>query len=270
MRKIKMIVCDVDGTLLNKDGSVLMSTLESIDRIRKQGILFGLATGRDGESVERFYKVWGLEGKIDFFVCSNGAHLKDYRLNLEKHSNYIEPSVLKALVAHFEDLELNFMVNEKGFFFVPKEDEIGNQLSLIKQIPNQVVDFETFLNEPKAKFHILCAEDVMPKVIERSKTFLNPLVKGVQTEKILYEYFNVNNHKANGIKEIADLHQINLDEIMAFGDSDNDVEMLLECGIGVAMGNATILAKKAANAFTQDNDHDGISNYIENFFLGTL
>ena len=54
---------------------------------------------------------------------------------------------------------------------------------------------------------------------------------------------------------------------MAFGDSDNDVEMLLQCGIGVAMGNASSNAKLAANAFTEDNDHDGISNYIKMFFL---
>lgn len=178
MREIKMIVCDVDGTLLNKEGTVLKSTLDIIDRCRAKGLLFGLATGRDADSVERFYKKWGIEGKIDFFVCSNGAHLKDDQLKLDKQSHYIEVSTLKDLIHHFEDLPVNFAISEKGFFFMAKEDEIVEILSQVEDIPIKVIDYELYLNEPKAKLHIVCIEENMPLLIERAKTFKNPLVYG--------------------------------------------------------------------------------------------
>lgn len=90
---------------------------------------------------------------------------------------------------------------------------------------------------------------------------------GVQTARNLFEYSDVNVHKANGLREIAALHHFTLDQVMAFGDSDNDVEMLKEVGISVAMGNASESAKQVAKYLTQDNAHDGISNFIKQYLF---
>lgn len=62
MHDIKIIMSDVDGTLLNDHGHVSKRTIDAIKKARAQGLIFGLASGRDIESSESFYKAWGIEG----------------------------------------------------------------------------------------------------------------------------------------------------------------------------------------------------------------
>jgi len=103
-------------------------------------------------------------------------------------------------------------------------------------------------------------------VIERSRSFLHPDAFGVKTDKILFEYIDPRVSKAKGVFKIAQFNHLSMEEIMAFGDADNDIAMLKEVGVGVAMGNASPNAKAAAKHETQDNDHDGIANFIDHYF----
>ena len=68
MKNIKAIMCDVDGTLLTDDGVVSPFTIEMIKRVREKGILFGLSTGRDVNSVQTLLKTWGIDGLVDSIV----------------------------------------------------------------------------------------------------------------------------------------------------------------------------------------------------------
>jgi hydroxymethylpyrimidine pyrophosphatase-like HAD family hydrolase len=74
---------------------------------------------------------------------------------------------------------------------------------------------------------------------------------------------NRNATKLNAIKTLTDHWGISLDDVAAFGDDRNDVEMLKECGVGVAVGNAIQEAVNAADAITDTNDNDGVARYIE-------
>ena len=86
MKAIKMIMCDVDGTLLNEAGNVSPLTIEAIKKIKLKGLLFGLATGRDIDITEPWYEEWGISGLVDAFIGINGAHIKDYRLGIDTHT----------------------------------------------------------------------------------------------------------------------------------------------------------------------------------------
>lgn len=69
---VKAIMCDVDGTLLNSQGVVSEHTVDAIRKAREKGILFGLSTGRDVNSVKTLLKVWGIEGLVDIIVEPEG------------------------------------------------------------------------------------------------------------------------------------------------------------------------------------------------------
>ena len=71
--------------------------------------------------------------------------------------------------------------------------------------------------------------------------------------------------KSNGLKEALALHDISISQCMAFGDEDNDIDMLKEAGVGVVMGNGAIHAKAVANYVTEDKDSNGIGLFIEKF-----
>ena len=72
MKNIKVIMCDIDGTLLNSKGIVTPKTIDAIKKVREQGILFGISTGRDVPSVKRLFGKWGIGGLVDMVVGSNG------------------------------------------------------------------------------------------------------------------------------------------------------------------------------------------------------
>lgn len=266
MKTIKMILCDVDGTLLNKAGDVSPSTIEAIKKIKSKGLLFGLATGRDIDITEPLYEEWGILGLVDAFVGLNGAHIKDYRLGIESHSHYMAPELLKQIIAHFEDLPVNFAISENGTFYMPYDNEVGRLFANQDRIPLEIIDYDLYLVSPKPKLHILCHEEDMPQVIERSRSFSHPDAFGVKTDSILFEYIDPRVSKAKGAFKIAQFNHLAMEEIMAFGDADNDIAMLKEVGIGVAMGNASPGAKAAAKHETLDNDHDGIANFINQYF----
>ena len=73
--------------------------------------------------------------------------------------------------------------------------------------------------------------------------------------------------KTAGLIEILKLHDIDIKDILTFGDADNDYDMTLNAGIGVVMANGSEKTKSVADYITDDNDHDGIGNYIEKYVL---
>ena len=79
MKNIKVIMCDIDGTLLNSKGIVTSKTIDAIKKVREQGILFGISTGRDVPSVKRLFGKWGIGGLVDMVVGSNGGEIYDYK-----------------------------------------------------------------------------------------------------------------------------------------------------------------------------------------------
>ena len=142
-------------------------------------------------------------------------------------------------------------------------------LSKGDRVPYKVVDYDEYLTSPKAKLIIICKPEYMDQIIERSKTFHSDDYKSssLKTASVLYEYMDPRISKTAGLKEILKLHHIDIKDIVTFGDADNDYDMTLNAGIGVVMANGSEKTKSVADYITDDNDHDGIGNYIEKYIL---
>ncbi len=266
---IKAIMCDVDGTLLTEKGVVSPKTINAIKRAREKGILFGLSTGRDVHSVKTLLKEWGIDGLVDAIVGTGGAEICDFTKNVEKSSFPLDGDLIKSIISHFEDMDVNFAIPYEGIMYSPKDDSYIRHLSEVDKVPYKVVDFNEFLKQPRPKLIIICDESNMNNVIERSKTFNNPKFKSasLKTASILYEYMDPRVSKTNGLEQIMKLHGFTLKDLCTFGDADNDYDMTLNSGIGVVMANGSEKTKSAADYITDDNNHDGIGNYIEKYIL---
>lgn len=267
--KTKAIMCDIDGTLLSSQGYVTDKTVEMIKKARNQGILFGLSTGRDVNSIQKLLKSWHIDGLVDMIVGTGGAEIYDYQLNIAQAQYPLEGESIKTIIAHFSDMECNFAIPEDGQFYTPKDDEYIQMLSQADHVPYQVVDFDEYLKEPKPKLIIICNPEYMDQIIERSKTFHSSQFKSasLKTSSDLYEYMDPRISKTAGLKKILKLHDIDIKDIVTFGDADNDYDMTVNAGIGVVMANGSEKTKSAADYITDDNDHDGIGNYIEKYIL---
>lgn len=268
-RMIKAIMCDVDGTLLNSQGVVSPYTIEQIKKIKAQGMLFGLATGRDVHSVKKQLNRWGIDGLVDAIVGTGGAEIADFQLNVEKSSYPLEGKVIRQVIEHYQDLDVNFAIPWQGELYSPKDDEYIRKLSEADHIPYHVVDYHEFLNEPRPKVMIVCDPARMGAVIARSHTFTVPKTKsaGLITASILFEYMDPRVSKTEGLKEFMTLHGLTMDELCTFGDADNDYDMTVNAKIGVVMANGSEKTKSAADYITDDHDHDGIGRFIAEHFL---
>lgn len=269
MHNIKAIVCDVDGTLLTSDGTVDLKTADAIKKARAQGYLFGIATGRESLSVKDQLPAWHLQGEVDFIIGSGGSELCDLNLQRSEQSYPLAGSLIREIMQHYQDLPVNFAIPYEGLIYAPKDDELIATLSKEDKIPYRVVDFDVFLQEPKPKVMIVCDPSDMPKVVERGKTFANPQYKSAAliTASTLYEYMDPRISKTFGLKNLLAWHGLSLDNVCAFGDADNDHDMIQNARIGVVMANGSELTKSVADYITADNDHHGIADYLEQELL---
>ena len=266
---VKAIMCDVDGTLLNSQGIVSPMTVEMIKKAREKGILFGLSTGRDVHSVKTLLKSWGIDGLVDTIVGTGGAEIYDYTLQVEKSSFPLDGALIQDVIRHFEDMNVNFAIPDQGILYAPKDDEHIQMLSKADKVPYQVIDFDEFLKEPRAKLIIICHPEDMDSVIERSKTFSNEKYKSasLKTASELFEYMDPRVTKTHGLQEVMAMHGIDMKQLCTFGDADNDYDMTLHAGIGVVMANGSEKTKSVADYITDDHDHDGIGKFIEKYIL---
>lgn len=267
---VKAIMCDIDGTLLSSEGVVTKKTVEMIKKAREKGILFGLSTGRDVNSIQTLLGTWGIEGLVDMIVGTGGAEIYDNTLDISKAQYPLDGKLIKEIVKHYEDMDCNFAIPEDGILFAPKDDEHIQMLSKADRVPYQVVNYDDYLQNPKPKLIIICKPEDMNRIIERSKTFHSDEFKSssLKTASVLYEYMDPRISKTAGLNEILKLHHIDIKDIVTFGDADNDYDMTLNAGVGVVMANGSDKTKSVADYITDDNDHDGIGNYIEKFILG--
>lgn len=266
---VKAIMCDIDGTLLCSKGYVTPITVEAIKKAREKGILFGLSTGRDVNSIQTLLKDWHIDGLVDIIVGTGGGEIYDYKLDTYKEQYPLDGQLIQNIVEHYQDMKVNFAIPENGILYAPKDDELIQMLSKADHVPYKVVNYDEYLTKPKPKLIIVCQEDYMDQVIARSQTFHNDQFKSssLKTASVLYEYMDPRVTKTAGLIEALKLHDIDIKDIVTFGDADNDYDMTLNAGVGVVMANGSEKTKSVADYITDDNDHDGIGHYIEKFIL---
>lgn len=197
----KAIMCDVDGTLLSSNGLVLKDTIEAIKKVKKAGIIFGLSTGRDVNSVKNLLETWGISGLVDIVVGTGGSEIYDY-LDRSYEENYpLDGNQIKEIVEYFEDMDLNFAIPYNGILFAPKDDRHIQLLAKADMVPYQVVDYNEFLKKPRAKLIIVCDEELMDQVVLRVQSFKSNRFKSSSliTASILYEYMDPRVSKTNGL-----------------------------------------------------------------------
>lgn len=268
--KIKIIMCDVDGTLIPEyQHKVLQETIEAIKKVREKGILFGLCTGRDLHGVKGLIESWGISGLVDAIVGTGGSEICDFTKNYENIAFPLEGELIKEIIKHFEDMDLNFVIPYEGILHAPKEDRHIKLLAKVDGVPYKIVDFDEFLKEPKQKLMLMTDPENIDNVVERAKSFKNDKYKSasLKTASVLYEYMDPRISKTYGLQQILDLHGLTMENLCTFGDADNDYDMTKNAGIGVVMGNGSEKTKSVADFITDDANDNGIAKFLEKYIL---
>lgn len=258
MSNIKAIVLDLDGTLLKKDGTVSKHIKKSLFNIMESGIKVFLATGRPVSTSVPIHQELGLETPL---ICLNGAlvfdrkakKVLDYSPIPLNHVTTTKSKVINSAVAMICQ---TYRANYEVINLIGKKIERNWPVEKPKGFP--------IIDEPVLKLKILFKDRESTELIYRE---LEPLLQ-VSNWGSWFEVTAKNVSKWESIKKQLEYFNINENEVMAFGDGMNDLELLSNAGVGVVMENASPIVKEHANYSTLSNEEDGIAFFLNKFWSG--
>ncbi|MBR2812730.1 MAG: HAD-IIB family hydrolase [Solobacterium sp.] len=264
--KLSAIAADIDGTLVNKGENIMPLTKQAITQLHEEGVLFGLATGRKiGKSIFDRKEKWGLSFDFDFLIGMNGGQLWD-RFHDEIESYYmLDTDTMHEILEMMEPLGLNASIYEDDHMVSMYMDTMIH--ASMKRNGIDVIltngDMERLCVRPN--YNLLFRFDEAKTEQIKAYANLHPSEKymGTMTSPGIIEFMDPRVNKGLALRHLARRNNIPVEEIMAFGDMDNDKELLWDAGWGVCLINGTEDTKAAANAITEYScTEDGMGRYL--------
>lgn len=272
---IKAIVLDIDGTLLNSDKEISPRTKEVLIRAQKKGLKLVLASGRPTRGIMEYADILEMQKYNGLLVSYNGARVEDCETNEILFDEAISIADGKAVLQHLQQFDVIPMLDKDDYMYVNNvfNNEItwrGNKINIIEHEARggnyklcEKADLAAFLDYKINK--ILTAGD--PQYLAANyKAIMEPFenkLNGMFTADFYFEFTAKGIDKAKALASALRPLNITKDDIIAFGDGENDISLVQYAGIGVAMENAVTRLKEQADKITLSNDHDGIAHMLE-------
>lgn len=272
--KTRMIGVDLDGTLLKSDKELAPYTREILRRAIDQGILVMPSTGRPLTGVPK--DLLEFPG-IKYAVTANGARVIDITTGKPMVEELLPHDIASKLMDVFERYDSFREIYFDGVGYASKEAlaNISKYLEL-PPMANYIASTRIAVDDVREKFE---EEDRPVDKIQALFTSVEDRdaaraeirdIPGIEITGALPMNLEINAagvNKGKAMIELGKVLGIPKEEIMAFGDGDNDLKMLKEVGVGVAMENAIESVKEAADYITLTNDEEGVARFIEKYVL---
>ena len=268
---VKMVATDMDGTLLDGQGQLDLPRLATIlDELEKRDIRFVVATGNE---IPRMRLLLGDLVERMTLVVANGARI--FEGNQLSMSSFWEPGLIRDALSYFagRERELQLVVtSEKGGFVLE-----GTEFPLIEKVMtremaqlfykrmNFVPSLQDYPFDKVLKMSMMVEEAAAAEharlINQHFAGRLSAVASGYGAIDILQDGM----HKAWGLQQLMAKWQIQSSEIMAFGDSENDLEMLELAGYSFAMENGEEKVKRMAKYIAPSNDEAGVLQVLEQY-----
>ncbi|MFT8390774.1 MAG: Cof-type HAD-IIB family hydrolase [Sporolactobacillus sp.] len=253
---IQLIFSDIDGTLLQSNHQISRRTKESISACRKKGIPFILVSARMPQGILPIKQALSLSEPI---VCYGGALIQQ---NEQVLFDQPIPQPVVAELCHLltlpaTDCCLSLYSFNRWLVAQPESPWI-QQEQQIAHTPYEQSDFS--LNTLPPIHKLLCMGE--PGKIMNVQQLIKNEKRPVSVYRSKPTYLEITERtvtKAAAVSFIGHYFHVPLEQTIAFGDNDNDLDMLRAAGIGIAMGNAPVHVQERANRITRSNDQDGIA-----------
>lgn len=268
---VKLIVCDIDNTIVPKHKKPSDRTLKCIREFPKRNILFGLASGRDVRSLRDLAKSWGIH--CDILIGNNGGEYQDEitgEYSILPKINKEDLKQIFKIMEPFKD-QVNTSMHVNGEHVIRRLDE--QTMASFKyhnngKLPRVVKDESEFWSEDAYKVGFRTPAEIMEKVEKRVSEFNSDVFKGFKTEFTMFEFARKEADKGKMLVHFCKAHKIDIKDSMAFGDMTNDVSLLKDAGTGVCLKNGSVDAKEAADEITDLSiEDDGFADYVEKHIL---
>ena len=267
----KLLVLDIDGTLLDKNGAISAEDKDALAKVCYLGLPVSLSTGRVAKSCSEIISQLSLDSYHTFF---DGALVSNPSQGEEIYIQPIDKLLVKQVTefTHLNRINIGFYSAEH--YFVERETWASDIRRDFYSIPPIVADFTKLWQkeriikgtltlhsaEEKAKAELLYLQfkDVLGFSLTKTPAypkvdFINVLAPDVS--------------KGKALEALASFLGIPLAEVVAIGDGPNDISLLASAGLAIAMGDASDELKAVADYVTLDVNHNGLAEAIKKFLL---
>lgn len=258
---IKAAFFDIDGTLVSLKSKVYPPSAKyAVAALRRNGIQCFVATGRSKFEIAEEHLLDGIE--FDGFLTNNGqdAYTPDGEL---LYGTPLDSADAAAVLDYVERVGCAcWMVSAEQSILNHIDSNVEAAMEAIHTRPPKLGPLRPMLEKPIYKIVLFLTREEMRPIMA-----LAPHSRTTQWFPQGHDLISRDGGKRNAMLGVLDRCGLKADEAIAFGDSENDIEMLQAAGIGVAMGNGTPEALQAADYITDDCDSDGLLHALEHFGL---
>lgn len=272
--KYKMLVTDMDYTLLNKEKKVSERNKKALEAAMEKGVRVIVATGRIYTSALYYAKLLGISTPI---IASNGAIIREEHTDKTLYQAILSDVAINEMIrltketglfCHFFSRDtiftekiINVSVNYMNWNkYLAEEDQVKikllNSFEELSEREKNGIFKAVVIDDDKDKLQYLREEILKTGVVTVSQSLKDNI-----------EVMNKEVSKGNAVAKLAEIYNIPREEIITFGDNENDISMIEYAGLGVAVGNAADCLKERADYITDDYMEDGVAKAIEKFII---
>ncbi|KUO74376.1 MAG: hypothetical protein APF77_16340 [Clostridia bacterium BRH_c25] len=266
--KYRLIVSDIDGTLVNSNRQIAERTKLAIGQFQSLGGVFAIATGRIEQSARKYYDELQLNSPA---ILYNGAKIVELADNKCLLENVLEEEHFTKAVKLLAEMDCSAIVYSNGKAYVRQmNDTIRAYMEKDSVLCIQVDDFISCIEGKPNKILIIGNDSIFRKFMDAFESICSVKPNTVKSEAEYLEILPRNTSKGEALKNLAELLEIPMEQVAAAGDNMNDYEMLKVAGLGIAVSNAAPKLLDAADLIAKSNDEDGIAEIIERIIAGDL
>lgn len=265
IEKPKLIIVDIDGTIRMKGQKISNRTVNIINKIISNGIMFAVASGRTVFEIKEMLKDYDLK-PLSLYIGENGYETYDSIKSTTYYENPLKKEWVKKIIDEMLIYDTNISAYIDNKIIFTRKDWIMELSIANTKLKNELVDdLSIFYKNDLGKLMFRDNEEKIDRIIEqlKKKHFSNYYF--YKSCPVIIEVSNIKVNKAAGLKRFCNENNISLDQVLAFGDTTNDNEMLEVSGCGVCLKNGTEDTKKVADYITDLTcEEEGFCDFIEN------
>ena len=254
----KMIIFDIDETLVdNKNKCIWPSTVKALKELKDKGHYIVVATGRN---ISLLFTIDMIKEYIDHYVLINGQQILVSGKSI--YDNIFKQEDIIRIISDLEEHDIPYGLMSDDDVYMNKANEDVNYSYSLFGLSSPKIDKDYYKHKDIYQIWCFGANTEVKEISKGYKDF-----KFISWGSYGFDVLPVCASKANSIKRLACNLGVDMKDTIAIGDGLNDIEMIKECGIGIAMGNANEKLKEVADYVTDDISKDGLYKAFKHFNL---
>lgn len=262
---VRLVVCDVDGTLVDKDKKLTAATTDAVKRLTTAGVAFTIISARPMSGMMPIAEALELNGAMGAF--NGGLMFRRDGTVMEHHT--IDERVARGMFDLVGDAKVDRWVFADDIWHASTDQgvHVAHERIASNQAPIVTDDFDALLHHADKITFVSDDEALLARLHELAKAAFDGRATVAQSQTYYLDVTATEANKGAGVTALAAAFDTPLSEIVAIGDQANDVAMLDFAGVSIAMGNAPDAVKKGVDHITRGNDENGVAHAIDEFIL---